>query len=54
VSADTFTKSVGTKQNTGKKTLVAHLRAEKELDSETVNLLLTMIDLAYSKKLVKK
>lgn len=50
VSADNFTKSYGIKANTGKMALVAHLRAEKELEPETVNMLLKMIDLAYQRK----
>ncbi len=50
VSADNFTKSYGITANAGKMALVAHLRAEKELEPETVNMLLKMIDLAYQKK----
>jgi transcriptional regulator with XRE-family HTH domain len=54
VSAETFTKSGESLKNNGKMALVGHLRAEKELDSETVNMLIKMIDLAYSKKIPKK
>ncbi len=50
VSTDNFTKTTGIKAATGKMALVAHLRAEKELEPETVNMLLKMIDLAYQKK----
>jgi len=57
VTADTFTKS-GSKSiksiKPGKAALVAHLRAEKELEPDTVNLLLKMIDFAYTKKPDKK
>jgi len=57
VAADSFTKS-GSKSiksiKPGKSALVAHLRAEKELEPDTVNMLLKMIDFAYSKKPDKK
>ncbi len=33
-----------------KQQVVAHLRADRELDKETVNMLITMIDLAYKNK----
>src|SRR5688572_9822745 len=54
VTADTFTMSSSKGLKPGKMALVAHLRAEKELEPETVNLLIKMIDFAYSKKPDKK
>jgi transcriptional regulator with XRE-family HTH domain len=33
-----------------KEQVVAHLRAERELSKETINALITMIDIAYSSK----
>lgn len=53
VSADTFTKS-SVATATGKMALIGHLRADKELEPDTVDLLLKMIDLAYSRKKSKK
>jgi transcriptional regulator with XRE-family HTH domain len=50
VSTDTFItgnskkKAVSTKDQ-----VLAHLRADRELDKPTVNMLITMIDLAYNK-----
>lgn len=50
VSSDTFiigssTKSVSTQQQ-----VISHLRADRELSKETVNMLIKMIDLAYNSK----
>lgn len=52
VSTDTFItgnsekiKEVSTRQQ-----IVAHLRAERELSKETINMLIKMIDLAYNAK----
>lgn len=53
VPADTFNKSSET-PTAGKKALIGHLRADKELEPETVDLLIKMIDLAYSRKKTKK
>lgn len=51
VSADTFTRTTaGHREQSGKMALVANLRADKELEPETVDMLLKMIDLAYQKK----
>lgn len=50
-STDTFI--INTKSNkisSNKERIVAHLRAEKELEKSTVNMLLKMIDLAYENK----
>jgi transcriptional regulator with XRE-family HTH domain len=49
VPADTFSKSSET-AHSGKKALIGHLRADKELEPDTVDLLIRMIDLAYSRK----
>ncbi len=48
VSSDSFT-SGDMKDNQEKTVIKAHLRAEKELEPSTVNSLITMINLAYSK-----
>jgi transcriptional regulator with XRE-family HTH domain len=48
VSSDTFINSSASEMQ-GKQKLVAHLRAEKELDPDTVEMLLKVIDLAYRK-----
>jgi transcriptional regulator with XRE-family HTH domain len=52
VSADEFATGSASRVSS-KKTIVAHLRADKELDSDTVNMLVKMIDLAYLKKIDK-
>ena len=51
VPTDTFIVN-GAKKNTvsTKEQVVAHLRAERELSKDTVNMLIKMIDLAYSTK----
>ena len=51
-STDTFIpgNSGKTKPVTNKQQVVAHLRAERELSKETVQMLIKMIDLAYSSK----
>lgn len=54
VTTDTFTVNGAKGLKPGKVALVAHLRAEKELEPETVNMLIKMIDFAYSKKPDKK
>ncbi len=51
VSTDTFIE--GDKKNktvSTKEQVVAHLRAERELSKDTVNMLIKMIDLAYNTK----
>ena len=51
VTTDTFIVSdVKLKPISTKEQVVAHLRAERELSKETVNMLIQMIDLAYSTK----
>jgi transcriptional regulator with XRE-family HTH domain len=50
-STDTFIISNSKKRPaSNKEQVVAHLRAEKELTKDTINMLIKMIDLAYSKK----
>lgn len=50
-STDTFiVDSNDTKTKTNKDHIVAHLRAERELDQSTIQMLLKMIDLAYDQK----
>lgn len=51
VSTDTFI--IGEKKNTTistKDQVVAHLRADRELSKDTLNMLIKMIDLAYNSK----
>ncbi|WP_051878614.1 helix-turn-helix domain-containing protein [Chryseobacterium sp. FH1] len=50
VSTETFILSSSTKAVSSKDRIVAHLRAEKELSKEHVNMILNMIDLAYNSK----
>lgn len=51
VSTDTFIKNdIPSNPITNKEQVVAHLRAEKELSHETVNMLIKMIDMAYETK----
>ena len=51
VATDTFIMSgVNPSPLSSKEQVVAHLRADKELGQETVNMLIKMIDLAYSSK----
>ena len=51
VSSDTFVVSENkNKEVSTKDFVVAHLRAERELSKDTVNMLIKMIDLAYSTK----
>lgn len=50
VPADTFIKSVSAKAVSNQETIVAHLRAERELDKSTVNMLINVIDMAYNTK----
>jgi len=48
---DTFIKDTeNSKPKSNKEHIVAHLRAEKELDQSTIQMLMKMIDLAYDKK----
>lgn len=50
-STDTFIiKNEVNNQITNKEHIVAHLRAEKELEPSTIEMLIKMIDLAYKKK----
>jgi transcriptional regulator with XRE-family HTH domain len=53
VSADEFSHQKRTEVISNRKAIVAHLRADKELDPDTVNMLVKMIDLAYLKKVDK-
>jgi len=51
VPTDTFIVSEAKKNTIStKEQVVAHLRAERELSKDTVNMLIKMIDLAYSTK----
>lgn len=51
VSSDTFILNDNQKTRvTNKDQVVAHLRADKELSRETVNALITMINMAYETK----
>ncbi len=51
VSTDTFIESDKKKKIVStKEQVVAHLRAERELSKDTVNMLIKMIDLAYNTK----
>ncbi|AQX01473.1 helix-turn-helix domain-containing protein [Elizabethkingia anophelis] len=51
VSTETFILfSSSTKTVSSKDRIVAHLRAEKELSKDHVNMILNMIDLAYNSK----
>lgn len=52
VSTDTFIigSSKRTKELSNKEQIVAHLRAEKELNKDTINMLIKMIDIAYNNK----
>ena len=51
VATDTFILGNTTSTPTSnKEQVLAHLRADKELSKETVNMLIHMIDLAYEKK----
>lgn len=45
VGTSTKTKAISTQQQ-----VVAHLRAERELSKDTINMLIKMIDMAYSSK----
>jgi len=47
VSSDFFTK-IDSKDNTGKKGVIAHLRADKTLPPKTAEALIQMITLAYA------
>lgn len=50
-STDTFIiKNDNSTEITNKDYIVAHLRAERELESSTIEMLIKMIDLAYEKK----
>lgn len=51
-STDTFIigTSKKTKEISNKEQIVAHLRADKELNKDTINMLIKMIDLAYNQK----
>ena len=52
VTADTFiiSNSKKVKAISTKEQVVAHLRADRELSKDTVNMLIKMIDMAYSSK----
>lgn len=51
VSTDTFILGdTANKITSNKEHVVAHLRAEKELSQDTVNMLIRMIDMAYETK----
>lgn len=53
VPTDTFvlkTDQEADSQPDNQQTIVAHLRAERELDSETVQMLVKLVNLAYSTK----
>jgi len=51
-STDTFTQLKKRKESRmGKNKIVAHLRADKELDPEMVNIIASLIERAYNKKL---
>ncbi len=51
VTADTFIISDSKRKTTStKEQLVAHLRAERELSKDTINMLIKMIDMAYNTK----
>ena len=51
VSSDTFiVNDIENKLVSTKEQIVAHLRAERTLNKETINMLIKMIDLAYSTK----
>jgi transcriptional regulator with XRE-family HTH domain len=51
VPSDTFIIGDSKKKNlSGKDQIVAHLRADRELSKDTVNMLIKMIDLAYKTK----
>ena len=50
VSTDTFISQPSSNPISNKEQAVAHLRADRELNPETINMLVKMIDLAYSSK----
>lgn len=50
VSTDTFIEGEKKKTVSTKEQVVAHLRAERELSKDTVNMLIKMIDMAYNTK----
>lgn len=50
VSTDTFIEGEKVETASTKELVVAHLRAERELNKDTVNMLIKMIDLAYKSK----
>ena len=51
VSTDTFIQGSSEKKTVStKEQVVAHLRAERELSKDTVNMLIKMIDMAYNTK----
>lgn len=51
VSADTFIEGDNEKKTVStKEQIVAHLRADRELNKDTVNMLIKMIDMAYNTK----
>jgi transcriptional regulator with XRE-family HTH domain len=50
VSTETFISQPSIITISNKEQAVAHLRADRELNAETVNMLVKMIDLAYSSK----
>ena len=51
VPSDTFSpKANGDSQKMNRQGIIAHLKAEKELDPEQVDIIVKMINLAYNKK----
>jgi transcriptional regulator with XRE-family HTH domain len=53
VKADSFIISNQAEQNKGisnKEVIIAHLRSETELDPETVNAIVKLVDIAYTKR----
>ena len=50
VPADTFSMTKADTGKMGKQGIIAHLKAEKELDPEQVDIIVKMINLAYNKK----
>lgn len=54
VTTDTFIVAAGpeskVKEISTQQQIVAHLRADRELSKDTVNMLIKMIDMAYTKK----
>ena len=49
VSTDTFSNVKAENQELSKQAIIAHLKAEKELDPDQVDIIVKMINLAYNK-----